>query len=232
MLKKRPAKERGHANHGWLDSYHTFSFADYHDRNHMSFRDLRVINEDFVKGGMGFPTHSHQDFEIISFVQQGKMEHKDSMGNTAIMQAGEVQRMSAGTGVTHSEFNHLSDEVLHLLQIWIQTEKKGIAPSYEQKSFNEKLKHNRLCLLVSREGFDGSVSIHQDVNIYESILEAGKTIAYEIPKTRHVWIQMIKGQMQVTDETLEAGDGLAVSDESDLKITAKKTSKFLLFDLK
>ena len=232
MLKKRLAHERGHGDLGWLDTYHTFSFADYHDRNHMGFRDQRVINEDRVQGGMGFPMHSHQDFEIISFVQQGRMRHKDSLGNTSLIESDDVQRLSAGSGVTHSEFNAEEDEILHLLQVWIQTEKKGIDPSYEQKSFDEKSKLNRLALVVSRDGQDGSVSIHQDVNIYVSLLEAGKTIDYEIPKNRHVWIQMIEGLMEVSGESLQAGDGLAVSDELNLKITASVKSKFLLFDLK
>lgn len=231
MLTIRKSQERGHANRGWLDSYHTFSFANYYDPNFMGFGNLRVINEDRVQPKMGFPTHSHQDMEIVTYVIEGALEHKDSMGNSSVIRPGEVQRMSAGTGVSHSEYNHSDNELVHLLQIWILPEKKGLPASYEQKMYHPEEKIGQLRLVGSRDGRDGSVTIHQDVNLYASLLAAGDKIESEIKRDRLIWLQLIKGQITVNNQAISAGDAVAMVDESTLILSAESDAEFLLFDL-
>ncbi|MBD1919616.1 pirin family protein [Microcoleus sp. FACHB-831] len=231
MITLRKSEDRGHANHGWLNSYHTFSFANYYDTAHMGFRDLRVINEDRVKEGNGFGAHSHRDMEIISYVLEGALEHKDSMGNSSIIRPGEVQIMSAGTGVTHSEYNHSESDTVHFLQIWILPNGKGLQPRYDQKMYSDEEKHGKLRLIVSQDGRDGSVSINQDVNLYATKLEAGQKIDSAIVPNRHAWVQVIQGQITLNDVVLHTGDGAAVSDESNLVMEAKEAAEILLFDL-
>lgn len=230
MLIRRPAKERGHANHGWLDSHHTFSFAGYHDPRHMGFRSLRVINDDRVTAGAGFPTHGHRDMEIVSYVVEGALEHKDSMGTGSIIRPGDVQRMSAGSGVHHSEYNPSDDEGARFLQIWIQPNVRGIAPSYEQKNFLDE-RNGNLRLVASPDGQQESVKLHQDVRIYASVLEAGQSITHAIDAGRHVWIQMVDGSLTANGTVLRAGDGAAISEETSLTITTEEPAHFLLFDL-
>ncbi len=227
----RKSSERGHFNHGWLDTYHTFSFADYHDPRFMGFRSLRVINEDRVEPGMGFPTHSHRDMEIITYILEGELEHKDSMGNAGKIRPGEVQRMSAGRGVTHSEYNPSSKEGVHLLQIWILPDKKSIEPEYEQKKFAESKIKSKLCLVASADGRDGSVLVHQDVRLYVAALGAGQAIEYSLDPGRHAWIQAARGEISVNGQILHAGDGAAVSGERLMRISSQKESEILLFDL-
>ncbi len=236
MLKQRKSLDRGHANHGWLDSYHTFSFADYHDPEHMGFRALRVINEDRVQGGAGFATHGHRDMEIVSFVLDGALEHKDTMGNTSIIKPGEVQWMCAGTGVRHSEYNPLKDQTSHFMQVWILPDRQGHTPAYDQKSFSDKLKQTGFVLAVSNDGRDGSIAIHQDVKIYLGDLPMGISRDVSLLPSRYAWIQVTKGDLIVQGAAgqqvkLGAGDGLAVSEESTLNLLAVSNSDFLLFDL-
>ena len=231
MLKVRKADERGHFDHGWLNTYHTFSFSDYYDPNHMEFRQLRVINEDEVHGGKGFGTHGHKDMEIVTYVLAGALEHKDSMGNGSVMRPGDVQRMSAGTGVTHSEYNHSKDELVHLLQIWITPSKRNLPPSYEQKTFTEEEKSGKLRLIASPDGQDGSVTIHQDARVYASILEAGQTLQYELAPNHHAWLQVAGGSIVVNNEPLKHGDGVAISKETTLTIVGQENAEILLFDL-
>jgi len=231
MITRRPSHERGHANHGWLDSYHTFSFADYYDPKHMGFRHLRVINEDRVQPKGGFGTHSHHDMEIITYVLEGSLEHRDSMGNQSIIVPGDVQRMSAGTGVTHSEYNPSHTEPVHLLQIWILPEKKGLPPSYQQWVFQPEEKRGALRLIGSRGGRDGSVTVHQDVDLFAALLESGELVWHTLPPGRHAWLQVVDGAVALNGTLLFAGDGAAVSDEDRLEITASKSSEVLLFDL-
>ena len=231
MIQIRKAADRGHANHGWLDTYHTFSFADYQDPKHMSFRSLRVINEDRVEPGQGFGTHEHRDMEIITCILEGELEHKDSMGNGAVIRPGEVQRMSAGTGVTHSEFNPSKTQPVHLLQIWILPEKKDLTPSYEQREFKAQNRKNRLCLVASGKPREDAVKIHQDADLYSSLLDGGKKLEYGLDKNRHAWIQVARGSLRVNDALLQAGDGAAVSQEEKLKISGENDSEFLLFDM-
>ena len=231
MIQIRKAADRGHANHGWLDTYHTFSFADYQDPKHMSFRSLRVINEDRVEPGQGFGTHEHRDMEIITCILEGELEHKDSMGNGAVIRPGEVQRMSAGTGVTHSEFNPSKTQPVHLLQIWILPEKKDLTPSYEQREFKAQNRKNRLCLVASGKPREDAVKIHQDADLYSSLLDGGKKLEYGLDKNRHAWIQVARGSLRANDALLQAGDGAAVSQEEKLKISGENDSEFLLFDM-
>ncbi|HWR16621.1 MAG TPA: pirin family protein [Terriglobales bacterium] len=234
MITIRPAKERGHANHGWLDTYHTFSFSSYYDPKHMGFRSLRVINDDKVAPGYGFGTHPHNDMEIVTYVLEGELAHKDSMGTGSTIVPGEVQRMSAGTGVLHSEFNHSKIDEVHLLQIWILPEKKGLEPSYEQKFFADEEKLNKWRVVASRDAREGSVTIHQDAAIYATLLEDGKDVEYRLEKGRHAWLHVATGSVKLNGKVLNAGDGAAMSDESEVKLTGATTGKkaeVLLFDL-
>ncbi len=231
MITIRRANERGHANHGWLDTYHSFSFADYYDPRFMGFRDLRVVNEDYIAPAQGFPTHGHRDMEIITYVIKGELLHRDSMGNGETIRPHEVQRMTAGTGVMHSEYSSPTDET-HMLQIWILPEKQNLKPGYEQKYFPPEEKQGKLRLVASRGGGDGSVTINQDVNLYAALLSDGDEVRHEIAQGRHAWIQLISGSVDINGELLNPGDGAAVSDETELTIKAGvNNSEFLLFDL-
>lgn len=225
----RRANDRGYADHGWLRSRHTFSFADYFDPDHMGFRKLRVINEDRVRGGAGFGTHPHRDMEIISYVLSGAMAHKDSMGNGAVMRPGDVQRMSAGTGVLHSEFNHSSSEELHFLQIWIEPQQHGIAPSYEQKAFPVQERQGQWRLVVSQEGRGGSVSVNQDVNLYAGLFDAGEQA--KTPALRHAWLHIARGKAEVNGQPLAAGDAAAFQPGEPIEVVGIEASEILLFDL-
>lgn len=231
MITLRRARERGHANHGWLDSYHTFSFAGYYDPRQMGFRTLRVINEDRVEPARGFGTHPHRDMEIVSYVIEGALEHKDSMGNGSVIRPGDVQRLSAGTGVTHSEFNGSRTELVHFLQIWIIPEKQGLAPGYEQKHFTTAEKQGKLRLIASRDGREGSVTIHQDADIFATVLDAGQTISYSIAPNRHLWVHVVRGEANVGGNDLSAGDAAAVSGENEFTVSGLKSAEVLLFDL-
>jgi len=231
MLTIRKSEERGHANHGWLDSYHTFSFANYYDPQHMAFRSLRVINQDVIAGGKGFGTHPHRDMEIITYMLDGALEHKDSMGNGSIIHVGDVQRMSAGTGITHSEFNHSSTETAHLLQIWILPNQQNVTPSYEQISFSREEKLNQLRLIASPDGRNRSVTIHQDANVYASILEDGAEVTHTVNPNRYAWIQVARGNVLVGDRLLNAGDAISSDQTGDLKITSQGNAEVLVFDL-
>lgn len=231
MIKIRRSDERGHANHGWLDSRFSFSFADYYDPRFMGFRALRVINEDYIEPAQGFPTHGHRDMEIITYVIDGELSHRDSMGNGETIRPHEVQRMTAGTGVLHSEYSSPTDKT-HLLQIWILPEKQNLRPGYEQKVFPAAEKQGKLRLVASRGGDDGSVHINQDVRLYASILSAGEEATHTLEENRHAWIQLISGSLTVNGEQLNPGDGAAVSDETALKLKAgEDKTEFLLFDL-
>jgi len=232
MITFRPAAERGHFNHGWLDTYHTFSFADYWDPKHMGYRSLRVINEDKVAPQGGFGTHPHRDMEIITYVLEGALAHKDSMGTGSVIRPGEVQRMSAGTGVLHSEFNHSSSELVHLLQIWILPGSRGLQPSYEQKKFATDEKLNRFRLIASPDGSDGSVTIHQDAKLSAAIVEPGKSVTYQLGTGRYAWIQVARGEISLNGTTLRAGDGASVENEPVMAVTGQsERSEVLLFDL-
>jgi redox-sensitive bicupin YhaK (pirin superfamily) len=232
MIEVRRSSERGHADHGWLNTYHTFSFDTYYDPQHVHFRHLRVINEDRVAPGQGFPTHPHRDMEIITYVLEGAIEHKDSMGTGSVIRPGEIQHMSAGTGVTHSEFNPSKSELLHLLQIWILPETKGIRPSYDQKATDLAKHPGELRLIASQTGADGSVKINQDTNLYASALKSGQTVRHALPVNRYAWLQVARGKVQLNGVELEAGDGAAVTAETNLEIQGRADSEILLFDLK
>lgn len=227
----RRADDRGHAQHGWLDSHHTFSFADYYDPKHMGFRSLRVINEDRVEGGKGFGTHGHRDMEILSYVLSGKLGHKDSMGTNGVILPGDVQRMTAGTGVRHSEMNASADETVHFLQIWIQPEKANITPGYEQKTFSDEEKRGRLRLVASRDGREGSVTIHQDTSLYAGLFDSGEEASYELSPGRHAWIHVAKGEVRVNGETMRAGDAVAIVDAGAITIAGSTGGEVLVFDL-
>lgn len=232
MINIRRADERGHANYGWLDTYHTFSFNTYYDERFMGFRSLRVINEDKVLAGQGFGTHGHRDMEIISYVVSGALAHKDSTGGEEILRPHEVQRMTAGTGIRHSEFNPQANEDVHFLQIWILPEKENLTPGYEQTLFSPESKKGKLKLVASRAGTDGSVKINQDVSLYASILDKTEEVSYELAENRHSWIQVIKGSLEINGEFLNASDGAAISNENLLEIKAlEDETEFLLFDL-
>ncbi len=231
MLTVRRAGDRGHANHGWLDSHHTFSFADYHDPKHMGFRGLRVINEDRVDPGAGFPTHAHRDMEILSYVLEGALEHKDSMGNGSVIRPGDVQRMSAGTGVRHSEYNGSKTEPVHFLQIWIVPARAGIDPGYEEKRFTDADKRATLRLVASPEGNDGSVTIHADARVFATTLEAGEKVQHLLRPGRHAWVHVAKGRAIVGGTTLEAGDAVSTSDAGSLALEGVDHAEALLFDL-
>lgn len=231
MIKIRKAEARGHFDFGWLNTYHTFSFGDYYDPSHMAFRSLRVINEDVVAPGRGFPTHGHRDMEIVTYIISGALEHRDSMGSGSIIRRGDAQRMSAGTGVRHSEANPSKDEPVHLLQIWIMPEREGQQPEYEEKKFTDEEKRNRLRLIVSTDGDDGTVRIHQDARIYAGVLDEGKSVNHEIAPGRHAWLQVAGGAVELNGAPLKHGDGAAVSQEDQLSISAREPSELLLFDL-
>ncbi|MGE5656383.1 MAG: pirin family protein [Actinomycetota bacterium] len=231
MIAIRRSEERGHANHGWLDTYHSFSFASYYDPKQMGFRALRVINEDKVSPGAGFGTHGHQDMEIITYVLEGALEHKDSIGNGATIKPGEVQRMSAGTGITHSEYNHSKTEPVHLLQIWLLPDTKGLQPSYEQRDFEVSKTSGKLQLVAAKDGREGAVKVHQDVNLYAAALAKDEQVSHVLPPNRHAWVQVARGAITLNSLPLNQGDGAAVSGESELTLAATEDAEILLFDL-
>jgi quercetin 2,3-dioxygenase len=231
MITLRKAGDRGHANHGWLDTHHTFSFADYYDPRHEGFRTLRVINDDRVAPGAGFPNHPHRDMEIITYVLEGALEHRDSMGNGSVIRPGEVQRMSAGTGVVHSEYNHSSNEPAHFLQIWILPDRGGHEPGYEQKAFPVQQRQGKLRLVASPNGADGSVTLHQDARLYAAILGPGQPVRHELARGRHAWVHVARGKVRLGDQDLEAGDGAAISSESAIDLEGTDHAEILLFDL-
>ncbi len=230
MITIRRAEQRGHFDHGWLDTYHTFSFAGYYDPEFMGFRSLRVINDDTVDGEQGFGTHGHNDMEIITYVLEGELAHKDSTGGGGVLYPGDVQHMTAGTGVRHSEFNN-SKQKSRFLQIWIIPEKQGLKPGYEQTYFTEESRTNSLKLIAAREPQDGALKVQQDVKLFASLLDAGRSVTYELPKDRHGWLQVAKGTLRLNGQALKQGDGAAISAENRLEITAAEKAEFLLFDL-
>lgn len=230
MINIRRSNERGHANHGWLDTYHTFSFANYYDPQWMGFRSLRVINDDFVMPGMGFGKHPHRDMEIITYILSGSLEHADSMGNGRTIKPGEVQYMAAGTGVQHSEFNPDKNEAVHLLQIWIQPDKKGVTPRYQEKSLADA-PTGRFNLVTSKTGRDNSIAIHQDADLWIAKLDSGENAAHKLASGRNAWVHVAEGEVSLNDRPLHPGDGAAVTNETLLKLTATKPSQVLLFDL-
>lgn len=230
-MKIRRSNDRGHAQHGWLDSFHTFSFADYYDPKAMGFRALRVINEDRVIAGEGFPTHGHQNMEIISYVLEGALEHKDSIGTNGVIKPGDVQRMSAGTGVRHSEYNGSKEEGVHFLQIWIVPDKAGHAPGYEQKNFSDAEKRGKLRLVASPNGQSGSVSIHQDARLYAGLFTAGENATYELKPGRGAWIHVARGELTVNGEKLVAGDAAAIETSGKIELAGTTGGEVLLFDL-
>jgi hypothetical protein len=231
MITLRPSNERGGADHGWLKTRHTFSFNTYYDPKNVHFRSLRVINEDWVQPGMGFGTHPHDNMEIITYVLSGELEHKDSLGTGSIIRPGDGQRMSAGTGIQHSEFNPSQKEQVHLLQIWIFPERKGIQPSYEQKSFPAEEKRGKLRLIASPDGRDGAVTIHQDASLYVSLLAPGQQVEHKLRGGRYAWLQVAKGSVELNGQPLSQGDGAGISDEQKLLIRGKEDAEILLFDL-
>jgi redox-sensitive bicupin YhaK (pirin superfamily) len=230
MTQVRKSNDRGHADHGWLNAYHTFSFADYYDPQHTHFRSLRVINEDRVAPEMGFGMHPHRDMEIITYVISGALRHRDSMGNTAVMRAGDVQRISAGSGILHSEINESTKEPVHLLQIWIMPDKKNATPAYAEKSF-AKAEAGRLHLVASKEGRDGSISINQDADLFLGKLKAGDSVRHTVKEGRHAWVQVIDGELDANGTKLTAEDAAAISKTEALSLAATKPSDFLVFDL-
>ncbi len=231
MFTVRKSDDRGHFNHGWLDTFHTFSFGNYHDPEYTHFRSLRVMNEDRIAPGTGFGTHPHRDMEIVTYVLSGALEHKDSMGSGEVLRPGEFQRMSAGTGIEHSEFNPSGTEPVHLYQIWLFPREKGIVPSYEQKAFPAEEKQGRFRVVASPDGKDGSLTIQQDASIYLSELDAGQTASHELAADRHAWLQVLRGGLHLNGQTLVAGDGVAVSEEDALSIEATDPAEVMLFDL-
>jgi hypothetical protein len=231
MLTIRPSEARGHVEFGWLDTRHSFSFGHYHDPAHMGFRALRVINEDHVDPGAGFDPHPHRDMEILTYVLSGALEHQDSMGNGSVIRPGDVQRMTAGTGVVHSEQNASATEPVHLLQIWLLPARTGLAPGYEQKAFPEAERRGRLRPLASADGREGSVTVHQDVTLYSALLGAGESVRHALAPGRHAWVQVARGAVSVNGETVRAGDGVALSDERSLALEASEDAELLLFDL-
>ena len=230
MMEIRRSQDRGHANHGWLDSFHSFSFADYHDRNHMGFGSLRVINEDRVKAGQGFGTHGHRDMEIISYVLEGGLAHKDSMGNGSVIRPGDVQRMSAGTGIHHSEFNASDREGVHFLQIWIEPSVRGVKPSYEEKKFDVESKRGRLRLIASPDGRDGSVTIHQDALLYSTVLDGDAPVELEQQPGRRAYVHVIRGEIEVNGERLATGDAMKIAGQG-VRLENANKAEVLVFDL-
>lgn len=231
MLTIRRSHDRGLAEHGWLKSHHTFSFAEYYDPEHMHFGPLRVINEDRISGGTGFDTHPHRDMEIISYVISGGLRHKDSMGNVALIKPGEVQRLSAGTGILHSEYNDEAHDETHFFQIWIMPNQRGVAPGYGQKSFEKELSTQNLVHVISPDGKDGTIGIHQDANIYISRLKAGETLDFQIGSNRKMWLQLVKGQIEVNGEKLSTGDAISATELATANIKASQDSEMILFNL-
>jgi redox-sensitive bicupin YhaK (pirin superfamily) len=231
MLTIRRSADRGHIDHGWLNARHSFSFGNYHDPEHMGFRVLRVINEDVIAPGQGFGTHPHRDMEILTYVIEGALEHRDDMGNGSVIRPGDVQWMSAGTGVQHSEFNPSQEDPTHLLQIWILPDRQGRRPDYAEKYFPPEDRRGLLCLVASGDGTDGSLSWGQDVRLYASLLSAGDTVSLDLSPGRHAWVQLVRGSLVINGQTLDAGDGAAISDENQLQIKAGQDSEFLVFDL-
>jgi hypothetical protein len=231
MIELRKSSERGHARHGWLESFHTFSFADYHDPRWMGFETLRVINEDRVQPGRGFDPHSHRDMEIVSYVIAGELEHRDSLGNGSTIRPGDVQRMSAGTGVTHSEYNPSQTAPVHFLQIWVLPERAGIEPGYAQQHFPESERRGRLRQVASRDGADGSLRLHQDVSIHAALLDPGQSATHALAPGRSAWVQLVRGALDMGGTRLEAGDGAGVRDERVLALHAQAPSELLIFDL-
>jgi redox-sensitive bicupin YhaK (pirin superfamily) len=230
-IEMRRASDRGHADHGWLDTWHTFSFSDYYDPRFMGFRALRVINEDVVAAGRGFPTHAHRDMEIITYVLQGALQHRDSLGTGSVIRPGDVQRMSAGTGVRHSEANPSAEEPVHLLQIWIEPASPGIAPGYEQKAFADEDKRGRLRLVASPDGAEGSVTIHQDARVFATLLAPGQTVFHPLAPGRHAWVHVARGSLTLNGQHLGPGDGAAASHETALTLVGDKDAEALVFDL-
>ena len=230
MIRLRPAHERGHANHGWLDTYFSFSFSEYHDPAHMHFRSLRVLNDDRIGAGAGFPMHPHRDMEIITVMLDGQLEHRDSMGNGGVIRAGEIQKMSAGTGILHSEANPSPTDPAHLLQVWILPDKRGYAPEYDQRAIQENA-HGSLNLIGSRTGRDGSIVIHQDVDLLHARIDGGQSARHDLEPGRYAWIQVASGQLTLNGTLLSTGDGAAISEESTLALQALAPSEILLFDL-
>ena len=226
-----PSAMRGRADHGWLQSRHTFSFAEFYNPQQMGYRTLRVINEDVVQGGAGFPTHPHRDMQIVTYLIDGALEHKDSTGGHSIIRRGEVQRMTAGTGVRHSEFNASATDPVHLLQIWLLPNERNLTPGYEQKLFAEADKHNKLLALVTPDGRDGTLSIHQDVSLYGSVLDEGKSVEHTLADGRGAWVQVVAGEVVVNGQTIAGGDGAVIEETPKLTIEAAKPSEFILFDL-
>jgi len=233
MIRIRPSEARGHANHGWLDTYHTFSFANYYDPKHMGFRDLRVINEDSISPGKGFGAHSHNDMEIITYIVDGELSHRDSTGHVATIGKDDVQRMSAGTGVVHSEYNN-SKAPVHFLQIWIMPEADDLPASYEDRNFPRPEKQNRLQLIASPDGREGSTRINQDASVFASLLDSGKTLELDLQPGRYAWVQLVKGELEVNGTRLKMGDGAAISNETKLTLASASgngAAEFLVFDL-
>ncbi len=231
MLKKRPANERGGGDHGWLNTRHTFSFNDYYDPDYMGFRVLRVVNEDRVQPGHGFGTHGHRDMDIVTYVLEWALAHKDSLGTGSVLRPGEFQRMTAGTGIRHSEFNPSETELVHFYQIWIVPERRGLAPSYEQRSFPEAERQGRLRLVASPDGRDGSLTVQQDVRVFLSSLGENQQVTHQLESGRYAWLQVLRGALQLNGLLLAAGDGVAVSEETALPIRATKPSEVMLFDM-
>jgi len=231
VIRLRRSDERGHFDHGWLDTRHTFSFGDYHDPAHMGFRSLRVLNEDRVKPGQGFPTHSHRDMEIVTWVLDGALEHRDSLGNGSVIRPGEAQRLSAGTGITHSEFNHSASDPLHFLQIWIVPVARGLPPGYEQRSFPEAQRRGRFRLVGSPDGRDGSVTIRQDADLFATLLSRGQAVTHALRSDRHAWVHVARGEIELGDQVLKGGDAAIVSGEPDFEVSSGTDSEVLLFDL-
>jgi len=231
VIETRLGRDRGHARHGWLDSFHSFSFAGYHDPAHMGFGPLRVINEDRVEPGMGFGAHRHRDMEIISYVLEGGLAHRDSIGNGSTLRPGQVQRMSAGTGVTHSEYNASDRERVHFLQIWIEPDRRGVAPSYEEKTVDALAKRGKLRLIASPDGAEGSVTIHQDARLYAGLFDAGESARFDVAPGRRAYVHLVRGALEVNGEKLEAGDALKVSDEGHVRLANGRDAEVLLFDL-
>jgi redox-sensitive bicupin YhaK (pirin superfamily) len=231
VILLRRSDERGHFDHGWLDTRHTFSFGDYVDPAHMGFRSLRVLNEDRVRPGQGFPTHSHRDMEIVTWVLDGSLEHRDSLGNGSVIRPGEAQRLSAGTGITHSEFNHSGSEPLHFLQIWILPVARGLPPGYEQRAFPEAERRARLRLIGSADGREGSVTIRQDVDVFASLLARDEAVRHDLRSGRHAWVHVARGEVELGGQVLAAGDAAALGGEPTLEISSRGNSEVLLFDL-